>query len=206
MHRSLHSCDLDYSGCVISFADDIKLSMKSASIKENCEKLKHLIDTLNDKWCTPFQQKLEPSKSAIIHFVHGKKTMPGDEVRTALGTIKATSKHRLLGVEIDYKLSFHGHLQNVASKLNRLSGVLRRLETTKWGMNRSKRLLSIKMAFLATLTFCSLPWFPYLSKTRLTPICKIYRRLVLWATGAASTTKHENQLAESLEIIPYFHI
>jgi hypothetical protein len=160
--------------------------MKSASIKGNCENLKHLIDTLNDKWCTPVQQKLEPSKSAIIHFVHGKKTMPEDEVRTALGTIKATSKHRLLGVEIDYKLSFHGHL------LNRLSGVLRRLGTTNWGMNRSKRLLSIKMAFLPTLTFCSLPWFPYLSKTRLTPICKIYRRLVLWATGAASTTKHEN--------------
>jgi hypothetical protein len=85
--------------------------------------LKHLIDTLNDKWCTPFQQKLEPSKSAIIHFVRGKKTRPEDEIKTALGTIKATSKHRLLGVEIDYKLSFHGHLQNVASKLNRLSGV-----------------------------------------------------------------------------------
>jgi hypothetical protein len=35
--------------------------------------------------------------------------MPEDEVRTALGTIKAASKHRLLGVEIDYKLTFHGH-------------------------------------------------------------------------------------------------
>jgi hypothetical protein len=45
------------------------------------------------------------------------------------------------------------------------------------------------MAFIPTkLAFCSLPWFP---------ICKIYRRLVLWATGAASTTKHENLLAES---------
>jgi hypothetical protein len=152
--------------------------MKSASIKENCEKLKHLIDTLNDKWCTPFQQKLEPSKSTVIHFVHGKKILPEDEVRTALGTIKATSKHRLLGVEIDFKLTFHGHLQNVASKLNRLSGVLRRLGTTNWGMNHSTRLLSIKMAILPTLTFCSLPWFPYVSKTRLTPICKIYRRLV----------------------------
>jgi hypothetical protein len=112
------------SGGVISFADDITLLMKSASIKENCEKLKQLIGTLNDKWCTPFQQKREPSKSAVIHFVRGKKTMPEDEVNTALGTIKATSKHRLLGVEIDYKLCFHGHLQNVASKLNRLSGVL----------------------------------------------------------------------------------
>jgi hypothetical protein len=63
------------------------------SIKGNCENLKHLIDTLNDKWCTPFQQKLEPSKSAVIHFVRGKKTMPEDEVKTALGTIKTTSKH-----------------------------------------------------------------------------------------------------------------
>jgi hypothetical protein len=41
---------------------------------------------------------LEPSKSAVIHFVRGKKTMPEDEVKTALGTIKATSKHR----NIDY--------------------------------------------------------------------------------------------------------
>jgi hypothetical protein len=57
-----------------------------------------------------------------IGFVRGKKTRPEDEVKTALGKIKATSKHRLLGVEIDCKLSFHGHLQNVASKLNRLSG------------------------------------------------------------------------------------
>jgi hypothetical protein len=185
------------SGCVISFADDITLLMKSASINGNCENLKHLIDTLNDKWCTPFQQKLEPSKSAVIHFVRGKKTMPEDEVKTALGTIKATSKHRLLGMEIDYKLTFNGHLQNVASKLNRLSGVLRRLGTTSWGMNGSTRLLSIKMAFIPTLTFCSLPSFPYVSKSRLKPICKIYRRLVLWATGAVSTTKHENLLAES---------
>jgi hypothetical protein len=127
------------SGCVISFADDITLLMKSASIKGNCENLKHLIYTLNDKWCTPFQ--LEPSKSAVIPFVRGKKTIPEDEVKTALGTMKATSKHRLLGVEIDYKLSFHGHLQNVASKLNGLSGVLRRFGTTNWGMNRSTRLL-----------------------------------------------------------------
>jgi hypothetical protein len=51
-------------------------------------------------------------------------------------------------------------------------------------MNRSTRLLSIKMAFIPTFTFCS----PHMS--RLKPICKIYRRLVLWATGAASTTKH----------------
>jgi hypothetical protein len=65
--------------------------MKSASIKENCEKLKQLLDTLNDKWCIPFQQKLEHSKSAVIHFVRGKKTRPEEEVKTALGTIKATS-------------------------------------------------------------------------------------------------------------------
>jgi hypothetical protein len=56
---------------------------------------------------------------------------------------------------------------------------------------------SIKMAFIPTLTFCILPWLPYVSKFRLKPICKIYHRLVLWATGAASTTKHENLLAES---------
>ncbi len=148
--------------------------------------MKHLIDTLRYMVHT----LLEPSKSAVIHFIRGKKTRPEDEVKTALGTTKATSKQWLLGVEIDYKLSFHGHLQNVASKLNRLSGVLR-------GTNRSTRLLSIKMAFIPTLTFCSLPWFPYVSKSRLKPSCKIYRRLVLWATGAASTTKHENLLAES---------
>jgi hypothetical protein len=124
--------------------------------------------------------------------------MPEDEVKTALGTIKATSKHRLLGVEIDYKLSFHGRLQNVASKLNRLSGVsIRRLGATNWGMNRSTRLLSIKMAFIPTLTFCSLLWFPYVSKSHLNLISKIYHRLVLWATGAASTAKHENLLAGS---------
>jgi hypothetical protein len=112
------------SGCVISFANNITYLIKNdASIKGNCENLKHLIDTLNDKWCTPFQQKLELSQSAVIQFVRGKKTRPEDEVKTALGMIKATSKHRLLGVEIDYKLSFHGHLQNEASKLNRLSGV-----------------------------------------------------------------------------------
>jgi hypothetical protein len=57
--------------------------------------------------------------------------------------------------------------------------------------------MAIKMAFIPTLTFCSLPWFPYVSKSHLKPICKIYRRLVLWATGAASTTKHENLLGES---------
>jgi hypothetical protein len=131
----------------------------------NCVNLKHLIDTLNEKWCTSFQQKLEFSKSAVIHVDRGKKTMPEDEVKTALGTIKATSKHRLLGVEIDYKLSFHGHLQNVASNLNRLSGVLRRLGAVNWGINRSTRLLSIKMAFIPTLTFCSLPWFLYVSKS-----------------------------------------
>jgi hypothetical protein len=85
----------------------------------------------------PFQQKLEPSKSAVIHFVRRKKTRPEDEIKTALGTIKAPSKQRLLGVEIDHELSFYGHLQNVASKLKRLSGVLRRLGTTNWGMNRS---------------------------------------------------------------------
>jgi hypothetical protein len=62
--------------------------------------------------------------------------MPEYEVKTALGTTKATSKHRLLGVEIDYKLSFHGHFQYAASELNSLSGVLRRLGTTNWGMNR----------------------------------------------------------------------
>jgi hypothetical protein len=64
-----------------------------------------VIDTLNDKWCTPFQQKLEPSKSAVIHFVRGKKTMPEDEVKTALGSIKATSKIRLLGVETTNSVS-----------------------------------------------------------------------------------------------------
>ncbi len=142
------------SGCVISFADDITLLMKGASIKGNCENLKQLIDTLNDKWCTPFQQKLELSKSAVIHFLHERKTMPEDEVKIALGTIQATLKHRLLGVEIDYKLSFHGHLQNVTSKLNRLSGVLRRLGATNWSMNCSTRRL---LEFIPTLTFRSSP-------------------------------------------------
>jgi hypothetical protein len=33
--------------------------------------------------------------------------------------------------------------------------------------------------------------------SHLKPICKLYRRLILWATGAASTTKDENLLAES---------
>jgi hypothetical protein len=74
--------------------------MKSASIKGNCENLKHLIDTLNDKWCTPFQQKLEPSKSAVIHFVRGKKTTPEDEVKTALGTITSALTAKLPGSTI----------------------------------------------------------------------------------------------------------
>ncbi len=52
------------------------------------------------------------STKAGTHFVRGKKTRSEDEVKTALGTIEATSKHRLLAVELDYKLTFHGHLQN----------------------------------------------------------------------------------------------
>jgi len=191
--------DILGSGNSIGYADDMICWCTGTDVRENCRKLQEIIDILGYIWCRPFQQKLDPGKSVLMHFsppnTDSNATLPTLIINEIAVPVKTSTKY--LGTIIDDKLDFGENSLALARKGSKLLGVMKRLGTCTWGPDRSTRLLAIKMALLPTITFSACVWMPYVSAKHWKGINSIYRKALLWATGAIGTTKHTTLLQET---------
>ena len=81
---------------------------------------------------------LDPSEQAQeVIFSHKVKKLPYPSLVFNNNNVLQTSSQKYLGVTLNVKLTFNKHLNNVLNKVNKIIGLLRKLQNfiTKTNMN-----------------------------------------------------------------------
>lgn len=109
----------------VMYADDLSLFFASENIDE-------LYSVVNDNlkkihtWFCANELKLNSSKSKYLFFTNGKQTHEA-ELKIGNNVISKSNNIKLLGINIDSKLTFSNHINTVSSKVSFVSHILSKL-------------------------------------------------------------------------------
>ena len=79
-------------------------------------------------------------------------------------SLKSETKFTLLGVDIDNRLTFHSHINNICRKAVNQINALKRLSVH---MGKNEKMVLMKSFILSNFNYCPLVWH-FCSKTELT--------------------------------------
>jgi len=139
---------------LILFADDTNIFLSDANLDK-------LISTLNSelvrmsKWFAINRLSLNVSKTNFILFCNSRKRYDKYEIKIMLNGIvlEQVKCAKFLGVYIDEHLSWDNHIQEVACKVSRNVGILRKLKFT---LPQTCLLLLYNSLVLPYLHYCSI--------------------------------------------------
>ena len=101
---------------LLSYVDDTYLLVTSESYEQNCALLKRHFKEVTD-WADLNKVSFEPSKYEVMHFQHpwDKKKKEGrfEEVPDIVEGIQEKTSMTILGVEVDYQLTWAKHVKSV---------------------------------------------------------------------------------------------
>ena len=141
---------------LILFADDTNIFLSDAN-------LDRLISTLNSeltcmsKWFAINRLSLNVSKTNFILFCNSRKRYDKCEIKIMLNgmVLEQVKCAKFLGVYIDEHLSWDNHIREVACKVSRNVGILRKLKFT---LPQTCLLLLYNSLVLPYLHYCSIIW------------------------------------------------
>lgn len=118
---AIGSCELNL------FADDTVIFFGSKDPKEALQKIKEGILQIN-KWLKIKKLKLNIQKTKMM-IISNKKNLNLDEFNVEIEgeSIERVQQFKYLGVQIDAKLNFKGHIDYVISKIAKKHGIFSRL-------------------------------------------------------------------------------
>ena len=99
---------------LLSYVDDTYLLVTSETFEENCDLLeKHFKEVSH--WAEANKVAFEPSKYEVMHFQHphDRKKPRFKGVPAIVEGIQETTSMRILGVEVDYQLTWAKHVKSV---------------------------------------------------------------------------------------------
>lgn len=139
--------------CLYNYADDNTLSFKSHNFEELINVLQSESNVLID-WFHINKMQANPEKFQAIAL--GKPTYdkkPSFNIGSAQITCEKVVK--LLGVDIDYKLTFDFHIQDLCKKAATQINVLKRMGNR---LTQQNRLLIFHTFVLSNFNFCPMAW------------------------------------------------
>ena len=137
------------------FADDCIL-YREIKTEDDKAVLQNDIDTLCS-WESKWQMKFNIDKCHVMHITHKRKplhtyyTMNGDR-------LNSVTNHTYLGVELNSKLNWADHVNNTATKANKVLGLLRR---NLYSCPQKVKETAYKALVRPKLEYCASVWDPY---------------------------------------------
>ena len=136
----------------IFFADDANLIITADTSYELGVKVNSLISRVQG-WVANNGLKLNAGKTKYMIF----SNRATDDININIGGVrlKQSERERFLGVIIDSKLNWNAHVQQLATKISRNSGILYKLK----GLVPGKTLRTLYSSFIQShLSYCSTVW------------------------------------------------
>ena len=175
-----------------AFADDVNIIIYSNDESEFRRRVNLAYETVS-RWCARAEITLNTGKTEAMSI--GKKKIR--QITIGDSTIKTVVQLKLLGIMMDNKLNWNGHLDYLKIKSEQLAI---NLNKTFWLNNRmalkQKRRL-YRSVFLRMITYASAVWFPEIRKyrTKIEKLIRIQNRIIRIITGAYQKS-NANKLLE----------
>ena len=185
--------EVEYCG----FADDLALWTRGKEIAEMEEKIQNALNKV-ELWTKKNNLLMNASKTECILFSLDNKDKMY-KTNLSLNGVKLQAKEniRLLGVQMDHKLTFKEHVKNVISKMKRRTNILRAIAGKDWGWNPNSLVKIYRTMVESIVWFCVAGWFPWISKTNIKKIEATQREALRIITGHTKTTKDSHVYLES---------
>ena len=134
---------------IANYADDNTPYLSGKNVEEVLNGLENVSSNLF-QWFTENELKGNASKCHLL-------ISSGENVHVNIGTsqIKNSDCERLLGIDIDCKLSFENHINQICSKASAKIKALARIAPF---LNKRKRKLLINVVFKSQFSYCPLSW------------------------------------------------
>ena len=155
---NVHSNDLLFliiSLCdVYNYADDNTVCCVGDTVKEVTEKLEH-VSSVMIKWFELNMMKANPDKFQFIVFDRNRNDNDVNVINVNNVEIQAQHVVKLLGVNIDFKLTFNDHISELWAKAGRKLSVLARLSNV---LDHDAKMLIFSSFIVSQFNFCPLIW------------------------------------------------
>jgi hypothetical protein len=141
----------------VGFADDTNLIAFGRSTEENCRRLERAhTDCL--AWAKRYGPRFAPDKYELMHFTRKRRFNLAASVDIGEVTVKPASTMRMLGVWLDPKLRWSGHIEATVRKLHSQTRALTRLSGSTWGLPLRQARMVYQMVVLPALAYGALAW------------------------------------------------
>ena len=139
---------------IYNYADDNTISVSHEDLSVMRNKLRNASDIALE-WFKDNHMQANPTKFQGIIF--SRKDIAEDEylLSTSENEIQCSKHVRLLGIDIDSKLSFASHIQNICKKAGRQINILSRMRNV---LNEESKIKILNAFVLSNLNYCPLVW------------------------------------------------
>ena len=158
----------------IMYADDTILMMTGNNLDELERRMNRKLEQISE-WCRFNKLSLNASKCNYM-LLTNKRILSDPNIKIDGAQINRVHDTKYLGIHLDENLKYHKQIENLESKLSRLSGVAYRL---KKGLNMKAAKSYYYSCIYATVNYCICVWGGVLQSTgRGTKLCKLYEKCV----------------------------
>ena len=189
MYDALLRLPLPDGATTVGFADDVAVVVVGKFLEQVTWIANEAIRTIR-QWLTSVGLQLADHKTEVI-LVTSRKV--NETITVRVGDCEITSKSSLkyLGVQIDNRLRFDGHLEVVGAKASRVASTLSRIMPNIGGPRQSRRKL-LTSVVSSVLLYAAPIWSPAMKVDTYTrKITPIYRRAALRVICAFRTVSYE---------------
>lgn len=145
------------SDCMISaYADDLIIVNRGNSLAEIEHKMHQAVEII-ERVCNSLCLKLSLKKTEAILLKGQLKRMP--QIKIYGKGIKFVNNCKYLGVYLERNLTFITHAKYVRKKLLSVSGKIKRVVASSWGLNKNTVEIIYKGVYLPILTYGAFCWF-----------------------------------------------
>ena len=181
---------------ILSYADDTTLlccfDPKKDSLFDFNNKLNSEISKIDD-WLTINKLSLNVSKTKFMVFAKPNKIIPNFDVKIRNSSVELVSKFNFLGVTLDKGLTWKSHIDKIASKVSKCSGILSRLKHVL----PKRILLYIYNALVGPYLFYAVLAWGFVNTNRLLKLQKKCARIIC----DSNYTAHALPLLKSLNLL-----
>lgn len=178
------------------FADDITLGVSDVNVRRARQKLQTVVNAIA-RWSKETGFKVAISKTAAMHVCfkrfHAKKQ---PTLKLENQEVEFVGSHKVLGVWLDYRLSFKRHLAKTKAECRRGLNLMRCLGKTKFGADRVTMIHLIRATLLPKLLY-GIPITSGAGESEYMKLAPVYHEAIRLATGAYRSSPIDSILADS---------